>query len=166
MAAHNKTKLIVGLFLVIVAFICLGVLFYYMAQANSQSQQKIAGLQVQLTNLIAEKAVNQMKPSDVKRAAGTPVLLEDLVKKAEEVYGEDEKKQKEGFLWIDKEANSFMVTLGALNGLAKGSRLSVYDGDQKIDEVVVETVLDVIAYVKPQNSPEQYQGTYYRVVIE
>lgn len=164
--SNNKLKLIVGLLLVIVAFGCLAVLFYFMAGTDRQSQARVAELQIRLTDLIAEKAAPRMTPSEVRKAAGTPILVEDLVKKAEEIYGEEEKKQKEGFLWIDKEANSYMITLGALNGLGEGSRLSVYDGDKKIDEVIVETPLDVISYVKPQIPPDQYTETYYRVVIE
>src|SRR5262245_14167455 len=113
MAENNKTKLIVGIVLVVVAFGCLGYLFYVLNTSNQENSRKIAELQVRLTDSITEKAATQMSASDVKRATGTPVLLEDLVKKAEEVYGEDEKKQKEGFLWVDKESNSFMVTLGA-----------------------------------------------------
>ena len=152
--------------MVIIAFVCLVVLFYYLGESNRANQEKIASLQVQLTNLIAEKSAIQMDASQHRRAMGQAILIEDLVKKAEEIYGEDEKKQKEGFLWIDREAASFMITLGALNGLRPGSRLSVYDGDQKIDEVEVVTLLDVISYVKPKNPLQQYQGNYYRVVIE
>ena len=166
MAENNKAKLMLGLFLVIVAFICLTMLFYYLAQTNIQNQQKVAELQIRLTNLVAEKSAAIIEPEAHQRAVGNPLILEDLVKKAEDVYGEDERNQKEGFLWIDKDANSYMVTLGALNGLTTGSRLSVYDGDTKIDEVEVVTPLDVISYVKPQSPPEQYAGTYYRVVIE
>ena len=167
MSNGNKSKLIVGLLFVIIAFVCLAALFYYLVDANRVNQEKLATLQVQLTDLINEKASPAMSAARAQKARGQPLLVQDRVKKAEDVYGEEVRKQREGFLWIDKEASSFMVTLGALNGLSAGSRLAVYDGDQKIDEVVVENVLDVLSYARPvKNKIGDFQGNYYRVVIE
>ena len=167
MSGQNKLKLILGLIFILAAFSVVGVLFYMMGDVNLQSQKKISSLQVQLSNLIAEHATTHMDQTTATRLAGNPVTVKDLVDQASSIYTEEEKKQREGFLWIDRDAKTFLVTLGALNGLSVGSRLSVYDGDRKIDSVSVESVFDVVAYVKPvKRTLADYPENYYRVVFE
>ena len=55
-----------------------------------------------------------------------------------------------------------------LNGIKKGTRLSVYDGTEKIGYVRVETAMDVISYVYPTkyDTLKKFAGEYYRVIFE
>ncbi len=167
MAGQNKVKLFVGFILVIGAFGVVTLLIYMMGRVNMENQKKIASLEFEVTNLIGERESAHKSPAESPRAMGAPVTLKDLVDKAGGLYTEEEKKQKEGFLWIDREAKTATITLGALNGLAPGSVLNVYDGDKKIDTARVEFTYDVISYVKPANlNLEDYGGNYYRVTYE
>ena len=95
------------------------------------------------------------------------VSLKSLVKEAEKVYGQEENLNKEGFLWIDRKSSLYVVTLGALQGLLPGKHLGVYDGDQRIGQVIVDTPFDVISYVHPaEESKNLFSSDYYRVVVE
>ena len=60
------------------------------------------------------------------------------------------------------------MTLGVLNGLSAGKKLTVYDNTNKvIGHLIVETTLDVISYVRPMGkSLDEFEANYYRVVIE
>jgi len=166
MQGQNKIKLIMGLVFVVAAFVCIGVLFYMMGEVNLEHQKKIASLEVQLSNLIAERASSRMSGADAVRAAGSPLTLQDLLDKANSIYTQEEKNQREGFLWIDREAKTFLITLGALNGLAPGSRLDVYEGDQVIDTVTVESTYDVVSCVRPvQRKLDEFRENYYRVMV-
>ena len=95
------------------------------------------------------------------------VSLKSLVKEAEKVYGQEENLNKEGFLWIDRKSARYVITLGALHGLLPGKHLGVYDGDQRIGQVIVDTPFDVISYVHPaEESKDLFSSDYYRVVVE
>ncbi len=167
MALPNKTKLMIGIFCVVTAFVCIGAIFSIMGNANLQDQKKIASLEVQLTNLIAERASGRMSAAEASRAKGRTLTVQDLVEKASGLYSEEEKKKKEGFLWIDREGKTLLVTLGALNGISPGSKLSVYDGDKKVETLTVESIFDVVSYVKPsKRSVDDFKDNYYRVVLE
>ena len=93
--------------------------------------------------------------------------LNKLVDEAKAVYGEGEQNRKEGFLWIDRKESKWVVTLGALNGVKPGSVLSIYNGNQKVGQVAVDDLFDVISYVHPlEKGPEQFTSDYYRAAIE
>ena len=95
------------------------------------------------------------------------IHLKSIVNEAEEVYGEEEKMRKEGLLWVDRKSSRFIVTLGALNGVNKGSYLTIYDGDKKVGQAKVESAFDVISYVSPlEKSLNLSTKDYYRVVVE
>ena len=149
MATNPKSKLTLGIVLVLGAGVCAGAAVYLMGDVNMRNQKKIAQLEVQLTNLMNEKAEKNLKGADAQRLRGPQVTLEKLVDKASGNYSQQEREQKEGLLWIDRDAKTYMVTLGALNGLKKGSQLSIYQGEKQVDVVTVQSVYDVIAYVKP-----------------
>ena len=163
--SQNKNKFLIGIALTISAFACAGIAFYFIGQNKMEDQKKIATIETQLANMIEEKAKGTI-PSSGSAARGT-VKLEDLLHASAGVYGETEKQRKEGFLWIDRRAQSFIITLGALNGLYPGSELSIYDGNRKIDVARVDTPFDIISYVKPLNtSLEHFDDNYYRVLVE
>ena len=74
---------------------------------------------------------------------------------------------KEGYLWIDRKSDKYIITLGALNGLNAGSRVSIYDQTKKIGQLAVDQSYDVISYAHPvETDVHQLQEDYYRIVIE
>ena len=79
-----------------------------------------------------------------------------------------EKQKKEGHLWIDRNSKTFIVTLGALNGIEVGTRLALYDGAERIGSLHVARVMDVISYVEPVGSKtlNDFASNYYKVVFE
>lgn len=167
MAIQNKTKIIVGLFLIIIAFVCGGAIIYFGGQANKANLKRVASLETQLINLISEKAQEELSSGDAKRVQRNAVKVEDLVAKAEVLYSEEERNRRDGVLWIDRKNGTCIITLGAINGLKPGSRLSVYQDSQQIDKITVDTPFDIISYVKPLQKPlNQFDSNYYRVVIE
>ena len=167
MADKNKFKLMVGLALIFISFLCVVVIVYFMGQANKTNTEKIAYLQVQLTNLIAEKAVGQLKAVDASRVKREPVTLENVLGKSENGANPQELDRKEGILWIDRQTSKFTITLGRANGLSEGSPVTIFDGDKKIDDVIVQNTFDIISYVKPQEKKiGDFEKNYYRVEIK
>ena len=163
-----KLRLIVGLLLITISFICVAVVLYSIGHTTKVRATKVAYLETQLTNLIAEKAAAQMEPADSGRIKKGPVKAEDVLTGAENVYGQEAREKKEGILWVDHKASRYLVTLGAFNGLRSGDQLNIYDGDKLIGEVSVETPLDIIAYVKPVGKMvlEDFDKNYYRVAVK
>ena len=167
MADKNKSKLIIGLSLIIVSFVCVAVILYFIGRANRMNVEKLSSLEVQLANLIAEKAEGQMSQSDFNRVKRTPINEAEFLSRAESIYGKGELDRKEGILWIDRKSSLYMITLGAVNGLKAGSNLSIYEGDTKIGDVAVHTPFDIISYVQPVGkSLVDLNKNYYRVVVK
>lgn len=161
MPSRNKTKLLLGVFFIGAAFLCIIATLYFLSQPDQADKIKRA-----LLNDPSAKLSGRPNPA-ISNAAAEPMKLEALLKKAENVYEPAEKNRKEGSLWLDRRSNNFIVTLGALHGLRQGSQLSIYDGSKKMDTASVEVPFDVISYVKPEKiSPDSFTGSYYRVVIE
>ena len=164
MLNQNKKKLLLGFSLIGAAFLCIIATFFFAGQADQTDKEKLAAMDARVAQL-QEKAKHS-SPVAVG-ASREPMKLEDLVKKAEKVYSAGEKTRQEGFLWLDRRTNNFIVTLGALQGLAPGSPLSIYESGKKIDTAQVDIPFDVVSYVKPvKNSPDSFSRNYYRVVIE
>lgn len=151
----------------VAAFICVIAIFYFQVNAQRNDSAKIENLESQISDF---KIINEQTSEEIKslqNAPPKPITLEDILKESNKIYGKDERTRKEGFLWIDQKASTFIVTLGALNGLKPGSRLVVYDDGKKVGQVVVKTPLDVTSYVQPVNkfSSDPNQN-YFRVVAE
>lgn len=158
---NNKIKLLWGIFFIGAAFLFIIAAFYFFGPANQFDKKEPASVNDQTA-----KSSEQPSPA-VSGASSEPMKLEGPVKKSEVVYDSAEKARKEGSLWLDRRSNNFIVTLGTLHGLRRGSELSIYDGGHKIDTASVETPFDIISYVKPvKHSPDSFTGSYYRVVIE
>ncbi len=172
----NKLKIIIGLFLVVCAFLCAMAVFYFINQKTADNFKENNALQAQLANLIAEKGEAFLSDADRARVKRDRIDLEDLLARTEKVYGEQELKRKDGILWIDRAAKTCMVTLGAANGLVAGSYLGVYDEiagpsgtsvSQKISDVVVEQTYDIVSYVRlVDKSYDDFVRDYYRVTIK
>ena len=163
MADKNKSKLIFGIALIALSFVFILLALYFVGQ-GAKTPARQAKLQAQLENAISEKAQKELDASDAERTKHKPFNLEDFLKHAESVYGPDELKRKEGVLWIDRKNSSFLVTLGAVNGLQQGSLLEIYEDGSKVGEVSVELPLDIISYAKPVGKTAgDFGKDYYRV---
>ena len=166
MASQNKTKLLAGFILIIVAFIWLAGAFYYSTKNNLAGKDKLTLMEAEISKLKKQSQNSSLNPAAAQESPAQ-FKLETLVKKAENIYPETEKSRTEGFLWFDRASQSFIITLGALQGLHPGSQLSIYEGDKKIDMASVDFPFDVVSYVKPiKNSPDAFTSNYYRVVLE
>jgi hypothetical protein len=168
MSAKSKSKslLATGVCFILASFICVSLIFYLMGHMNMTSMNELSQIKEELTVLDIEKTNSQKELKDVKEQLNT-INLEQILGKAQTVYSAEESQRKEGLLWIDQKTSRYVVTLGALNGLHPGSALGVYDGSRRVGEVIVDTPLDVISYVRPDtNSTRKLKDNNYRVVIE
>jgi hypothetical protein len=167
MADKNKTQMLTGLFLVIAAFICVTVAFYFVIDAQRESSARIQELKDKIDILETEKDLVSREVKTLQEAWGTSLSLQSVLLEASRQYGDLEKNRQEGSLWIDRKTASCVVTLGALNGLVPGSRLKIYDGREEVGKATVDVSLDIISYVTPVNKKlAQFSQDYYRVVIE
>lgn len=166
MASRNKSKLVIGLILVIIAFVCAVGVLYFMGQKQEDAHQRIASLEVELANIIADQSEPVIRETDLGWVKREPVKLEDYISKAEGLYGDSELLRNEGVLWVDHKSGHFIVTLGAVNALKQGSFLDVYQGDEIIEQIVVDTALDIISYVTPvSKTVDDFDKSYYKVVV-
>jgi len=166
MTENNKKIFILGLELIVAAFIGLSIVFYYLGYLDIKSKVEIGDLSSQVTSLELErkKTVNELM--DVKGKLNT-IELDAILDKAEKIYTPKERESKEGLLWVDTESSIYVITLGALNGIKPGDKLKVYDGDKNVGEVVIDTALDVISYVTPvSKSLRELENKYFRVSVE
>ncbi|MDP8266511.1 MAG: hypothetical protein P9M07_06150 [Candidatus Aceula meridiana] len=172
----NKLKVILGLGLIAVAFICIIAVSFSIDRRNQSSVQEIDVLQVELANLIAQQSEDILSDSDKEKVERDPIRLEDVLARAQSIYGEAELERKNGILWIDRKSSQMMVTLGVVNGLMPGTYLGVYqeklqaDGtviNEKVDDVVVEKAYDIISYVKStKKAQDDFNRDYYRVSMK
>ncbi len=164
MPDKNKATLVTGLILIVVSFLLVAGVVYLLNQTSQDREQKTATLEVQLENLMMEKAATELVSADTARVRREPVKVQDAINKTQNLYGDAEAGRKEGVLWIDRAASKYMITLGRVNGLNKGSLLTVFDGDREIAKVSVEAPLDLISYVNPVGKTlSDFSKTYYRI---
>jgi cell division protein FtsB len=167
LADKNKTQLLIGVFLVIAAFIGVAVAFYFVIGGQRDSAVHIEELKKQIEVLQTEKDLIAREVKTLQDAWGTSLSLQNVLLEASRQYGDMEKNRREGSLWIDRKTASYIVTLGALNGLIPGSRLKIYDGQEEVGNATVDVPLDIISYVTPVDKKlAHFPQDYYRVVIE
>ena len=164
----NKSKIFIGVALILGAFLCVLIVFYFLVNAHRQKLAEIDTMEEQLLALDTEKNAIQRRVDELKDQVGRSIALNKVIDEARNRYGSEEKDRKEGYLWIDHEASTAIVTLGVLNGLSAGKKLAVYDDTNNvIGHLIVETPMDVVSYVRPMGkSFDDFKGNYYRVVIE
>ncbi len=162
-----RMKLRLGIFFIVISFLGIGVVFYLLYGQIRDQNEELATLQEQ-TDLIEEERIEMEQTQQVLvNAIGREISLERIIQQAETIYDKDVKSAREGYLWVDRSSKTWVVTLGALNGLVQGSRLAVYKGAERVDTVQVSTPMDVISYVIPtDNLKNQYEFDYFRVAIE
>jgi len=167
MKKFSKHTLLAGIICMAAAFICVVAVFYFSLDSQQNQEREIQSLQEELLAVRTEKELTQQEAEGLKEQVGQTIYLEKLLEKSDNYYGDEEKGRREGFLWIDRKNDTLLVTLGALNGLSAGARLTVFDGDQQVGYVRVETPLDVISYVIPANPAKDiFDKDHYRVVFE
>ena len=166
MKGYDKKTLLIGIAFIAAAFLCVVAVFYLSVSNQQAKAREIKALQEELLAASTEKDLAQKEADYLKEKVGQTIYLEKLLKESEGFYGDEEKKRREGFLWIDRKNNTLLVTLGALNGLSTGTRLTVFDGDNQAGYVRVSTPMDVISYVYPVAGQDVFDKNYYRVVFE
>jgi len=166
-AYQDKKKIIIGLVLIVISFIGAAVIVFGMSQLQQSKNSRISSLQEKIDILNDQRDEMETEVSDLRTALDGSPRLENVIEAAKEVYGDDESQRREGILWIDRQQNSFVATLGMLNGVEEGAVLKVYDKDRPFGSVVVSQAFDVISFVdSPQKMITDYSKDYYRVVPE
>lgn len=166
-SAGGKSSLLSGLMFIGAAFVFSLVIVYFLVDMQKGHAVEMAVLQQQLNAVNLEKEFIDHKAAELEDSVGQSIYLDRIVARAEEIYDDNEKTRRSGYLWIDRKTSVCLVTLGAVNGVGAGSQLKVYDGDKEVGLVRVETPLDVISYAKPvKKELDQFERDYYRVVFE
>ncbi|HOY08835.1 MAG TPA: hypothetical protein PLB05_02025 [Candidatus Omnitrophota bacterium] len=162
-----RVQLKLGIFFVFLAFLGLGVVVVLILGKMSVRDEELALLKAQVSLSEETKAEVEETNMALLNALGAEVSVSRVVQAADKVYDAKVKNTKDGYLWVDRASATWVVTLGALNGLSEGNRLSVFDGNEKIDTVEVSMAMDVISYVLPtERLKNQYNADYFRVVKE
>ncbi len=146
----NMKSIIVGITCIILAIFC-GMTSFYLLEVKPELQKR--------------EAARLKEEAELKAHAET-INLKTVLKQSQEIYSLEERDNRQGLMWVDRKTSKFIVTLGAMNGLSKGSMLSVYDGNNKVGEVEVEVALDSISYVRPDEPSAVLNNDYYEVRIE
>lgn len=164
----NKSKLFIGAVLMLGAFLCVLIVFYFLVNAHRERLAEIETLEEKFLALDTEKNSLQRKVVELQDEIGRSIYLNKLIDESQNQYGNAEKDRREGFLWIDRETSTLIVTLGVLHGVSTGTKLTLYDqNDQPSGHVIVDTAMDVISYVHPMGrSITDLEQTYYRATIE
>lgn len=163
---YNKKELVLSVVFIVLAFLCVFFVVYLMVTSHRQVTEQYTQLEEVMTALNAESESAKRTAEDMQQRLGSSLSLQKVLDEAQKAYGPKEKARRDGSLWIDRQARTYFVTLGALHGLTPGAKLLVYDGEEEIGAVRVETPLDVISYVRPINKDlKDFPADYYRVVI-
>ncbi len=160
-----QKNFLAGLIFVVTAFLGVVIIVYMMMQATAQKEERIGELNDLLTQLNNEKNIIQAELNQLK-AQGDSIKLDKLVEAARSFYDQGELSRKEGLLWFNRRNNTYLITLGAVHGLAAGSTVAVFDNDNQIGTLQVETPYDVISFCTPVRFTDVAGKNYYRVAIE
>ena len=165
-SAKQKT-LIGGIFFLAMAFLGVVAIVYFLLNNLQEQAAHVASLQEQVTATTTEKSIVEQKATELEAAAGTSLRVDHLLAESKKLYPDSVKESLDGYLWVDRNADFWIVTLGILNGVKPGSRFSVFQGEDKVDTVEVQTPLDVISYVIPSKKlKSQFDKDYFRVVMD
>lgn len=163
----DKKKIYIGMSLIVSAFVGIIVIIYVLVNVQTQKSDKIEDLQEQVTVLDTQAGLAARKAEQLESELGESIYLEKLVEEAKDAYGYEEKDRREGRLWVDRNSKTMIATLGAINGVLPGTRLAVYNDNERIGYVTVGTPMDVISYIEPTELLfDQYERDYFRVVLE
>jgi hypothetical protein len=163
----KKQKFFLGVFFLGAAFVGVVVIFYLVFNDLRQQSARLDAVKEQLAAADTEKGVIEQKSAELAQAVGKSIRVDHLVAESRKINQGTIKESNEGYLWVDRSAGVWVVTLGVLNGVSPGSRFTVYQGPDAVDTVAVQTPLDVISYVQPTAKlKNQFDNDYFRVVLE
>ncbi len=145
----GKKQIVTGLVFICASFLGAIFLLYLTVNAQSAKEFEVKDLNEKLLLVSTEKEAATSQAQTFKSQVGKTLDLEKVVRASEKVHGDSEADRKTGSLWINRKTGSCMATLGVLNGVTKGSRLDVFDGEKKIATMKVTSALDVVSYVEP-----------------
>ena len=184
---NKKKNVFIGIFFVVISSVCTFFAFYFMntkstvaysrpinfQNTQSESSKDSKKFLSAIKNNIDEK--NEIKLNSDKEISQEvtyvkkkekAINLTALVHASKDVYGEEEKNRREGFLWVDRKSSRCIITLGAYHGLMPGRQLEIYAENKQVGKVEVEVSFDVISYVHPVNKGVSFfDADYYRVVM-
>ncbi len=163
----GKKQILTGLVFVAASFIGAVFLLYLTVTAQNAKDAQVKELNQKLELTSAEKDVVSRKADALAGEVGRVLDLDKVVNASQKIHGEKEGERKSGSLWIDRKTGSFVVTLGILNGVSKGNRLAVYEGENKFATLKVNTALDVVSYAEPVDKKlQEFLKDYYTVKSE
>jgi len=162
---NHKKLLFLGFMLIIAAFVCILALFYQIVTIHREEALKVQDTKVMAERISQEKEAAEKEVRRLEGKVGREIDVDRLVSAAQQEYGRAEGQRTAGDLWVDHENDTWVVTLGALNGVQKGTRLRVLGSGQEIGRVIAETVLDVISYVRPLGDAAQFLQEIYQVEV-
>lgn len=162
--ANGRKQIISGLIFVSVSFVGAVFLLYLTVNAQSAKEIELQDLTDEYFLINTQKDVAVSQVQTLQSQAGRFLNRDKVIDAAQSVHGEDESNRTDGSFWIDRKSGRCMVTLGVLNGVDKGSRLSVYEGENKIATVNVVSALDVVSFVEPVDKKVMdFKRDYYQV---
>ena len=163
----GKKQILTGLVFVSASFLGAIFLLYLTVTAQSAKEVQLKDLHQKLVVVSTEKEVASHKAEALAKEVGRVLDLDRVVSASKKIHSETEVDRKAGSLWIDRKTGSFVVTLGILNGVTKGNRLAVYEGENKFATLKVNTALDVVSYTEPVDKKlTEFLKDYYTVKME
>jgi|GEM_PF-3025499 len=163
----QKKKFVLGLVFLLIAFLGVIGVFYLLLSDFRQQSTQVDALKEQISVVNTEKTVVEQKSAELAQEVGKSVHVDQLLSESRKFYKGKDVESKEGYLWVDRSAEVWIATLGALNGVKPGSKFAVYQGADVVDTVVAQTPLDVISYVQPSDKlKSQFEKDYFRIVLE
>lgn len=167
-SADNGQRLVItGLIFISIAFVGVIVLMYLLVNTQSAKETQIREMKQDLVLARTEKDLVSTKADQLQAEIGRVIDLDSVVSESRKVNSAEEVSRKQGSMWINRKTQSVMVTLGVLNGVTKGSELSVYDGQDKLGTVKIVSALDVVSYAEPvDKNLKDFTKDYYAVKTE
>ncbi len=163
---NTQKTLFTGIVFIVTAFMCLLGVFYMIVQQKRDKEMRMVELQEEMAILDTEKNLVLNKMDTLEKTAGREIELKSVLERVDEEEFTQEQSRREGDLWIDRQSGSWVITLGALNGIKAGDMVGVYDGDKRMGTVAVETVLDVVSYVRPVTNEADFKKAVYKVTAQ
>lgn len=165
--AGGRKQVISGLIFISASFVGAVILLYLTVNAQSAKEIELQDLSAKFLLVNTEKEMADSQVQSLQAQAGRFLDRAKVMNVAESIYGERESGRREGSFWIDRKSGRCMITLGVLNGVDQGSRLGIYDGDNKIATVNVISALDVVAFVEPVDKTiKDLKRDYYQVKLQ
>jgi hypothetical protein len=137
------------------------------ASVSPEEKARIQQAAIEEVQRKADILKKQQEEKEKQAAQKQGIDLTPIIAQARAQYDDAERNRKEGFLWVDRANKKYVVNLGAIHGLLPGSYLTIYQGAERVGQVTIDTMLDVISYVRPLDNNINFSASsYYRAVKE